>query len=167
MILSGSCSVMTNAQVAAYVAEAPAQPLDVARCIEGLADYVAEVTEWVCQQQGTLAPLVYSTAGDDVARIQARYGAQQASAAVEAFFAASLALAQRGVDHFIVAGGETYGAVMQRLLVGALNIGPQIAPGVPWVRAANAARFFALKSGNFGYERFFFTAQDFYQKDNK
>ncbi len=168
VILSGSCSVMTNAQVAAYATEAPALPLDVARCMEGLGDYVAEVTEWVCQQQSILAPLVYSTAGDAVARIQARYGAKQASAAVEAFFAAlALALAQRGFDHFIVAGGETSGAVMQRLQVGALYIGPQIAPGVPWVRAANAARFFALKSGNFGDERFFFTAQDFYQKDNK
>ncbi|MBG6248345.1 MAG: hypothetical protein EKD82_12700 [Candidatus Symbiopectobacterium sp. PLON1] len=56
----------------------------------------------------------------------------------------ALALTQRGFDHFIVAGGETSGAVMQRLQVGALYIGPQIAPGVPWVRAANAARFFAL-----------------------
>lgn len=168
VILSGSCSVMTNAQVAAYAAEAPALPLDVARCMEGFADYVAEVTQWVCQQQGALAPLVYSTAGDDVARIQARYGAKPASAAVEAFFAAlALALAEHGFDHFIVAGGETSGAVMQRLQVGALYIGPQIAPGVPWVRAANTARFFALKSGNFGDQRFFFTAQDFYQKDNK
>lgn len=168
VILSGSCSVMTNAQVAAYAAEAPAQPLDVARCIDNLDDYVNDMAEWVDHQQGALAPLVYSTAGDDVARIQARYGAQQASAAVENFFAQlALKLAQQGVDHFIVAGGETSGAVMQRLQVGALRIGPQIAPGVPWVRAVDAPRFFALKSGNFGDERFFFTAQDFYQKDNK
>ncbi|MBG6248346.1 MAG: four-carbon acid sugar kinase family protein [Candidatus Symbiopectobacterium sp. PLON1] len=51
VILSGSCYVMTNAQVAAYAAEAPALPLDVACCIEGLADYVAKVTEWVCQHR--------------------------------------------------------------------------------------------------------------------
>lgn len=168
VILSGSCSVMTNAQVAAYAAQAPTLSLEVARCITALDGYVDEVADWVCRQQGALAPLVHSTAGDDVARIQARYGAQQASTAVEAFFAQlALTLAQQGVDHFIVAGGETSGAVMQRLQVGALLIGPQIAPGVPWVRAANAPRFFALKSGNFGDERFFFTAQDFYQKENK
>ena len=168
VILSGWCSVMTNAQVAAYAAQAPSLPIDVARCLDDPAGYGDEVAAWVCRQRGALAPLVYSTAGNALAAIQARYGAQQASAAVEACFAHIAArLEHDGFDHFIVAGGETSGAVMQRLRVSALHIGPQIAPGVPWVRDVDAPRFFALKSGNFGDERFFFTAQDFYQKDDK
>jgi uncharacterized protein YgbK (DUF1537 family) len=56
-----------------------------------------------------------------------------------------------------VAGGETAGAVMRALGVERLEIGPEIAPGVPWCFAESAGRpiAVALKSGNFGAETFF------------
>ncbi|WP_438829488.1 nucleotide-binding domain containing protein [Brucella pinnipedialis] len=38
-------------------------------------------------------------------------------------------------------------------------MGPQIAPGVPWVRGIGKPLSLALKSGNFGTEAFFFEAQ--------
>ena len=41
------------------------------------------------------------------------------------------ALAAQGVRRFVIAGGETSGAVVSALKVEALEIGPQIAPGVP------------------------------------
>ncbi|WP_412841921.1 nucleotide-binding domain containing protein [Aeromonas dhakensis] len=41
-------------------------------------------------------------------------------------------------------------------------MGPQIAPGVPWVRATDAPLSLALKSGNFGDETFFSRAQEFF-----
>lgn len=166
-ILSGSCSVMTNAQVAAYSARAPALPVDVVRCMDDPSGYVDDVASWVCRQDAEWAPIVYSTVGAELGSVQTRYGAQAASAAIESFFAQlAVRLKQAGINHFIVAGGETSGAVMQQLQVNAMYIGPQIAPGVPWVRSANDNLFFALKSGNFGDEQFFFTAQNFY-KDNK
>ncbi len=64
-----------------------------------------------------------------------------------------------GYDQFIVAGGETSGIVTQSLGITGFHIGPQIAPGVPWVRATGKPISLALKSGNFGGERFFFDAQ--------
>lgn len=69
------------------------------------------------------------------------------------------ALAQRGIQTFIVAGGETSGAVGQALDCQQLEVGPTIAPGVPWLKARERERYVAFKSGNFGDEDFFFRAQ--------
>ncbi|TNF58992.1 MAG: hypothetical protein EP307_11205, partial [Rhodobacteraceae bacterium] len=54
-------------------------------------------------------------------------------------------------------GGETSGAVTQALGVADLDIGPEIAPGVPWCFATSGGRpiALALKSGNFGATSFF------------
>ena len=61
-----------------------------------------------------------------------------------------------GVGAFVVAGGETSGAVVEALGVRALAIGPEIAPGVPWTRAlGDRPLWLALKSGNFGGDDFF------------
>ncbi|EFH12403.1 YgbK domain protein [Pseudoroseomonas cervicalis ATCC 49957] len=162
IVLSGSCSQMTNAQVAAYRAAAPSLLVEVERCIAE-PGYADELAEWVLAQPiSGPAPLVYATTDPEkLKEIQARFGAAEASEAVERVFGA---LAQRlrdaGFDQFIVAGGETSGVVTQSLGIRGFHIGPQIAPGVPWVRAVEAPISLALKSGNFGAERFFFDAQD-------
>jgi uncharacterized protein YgbK (DUF1537 family) len=52
--------------------------------------------------------------------------------------------------------------VTQALGVKAFHIGPQIAPGVPWVRAIDAPLSLALKSGNFGSDDFFDKAQEYF-----
>ena len=56
-----------------------------------------------------------------------------------------------------MAGGETSGAVTQALGVDHLEIGQEIAPGVPWTFCETAGHRIALtlKSGNFGAETFF------------
>ena len=57
---------------------------------------------------------------------------------------------------FVVAGGETSGAVVQALDVRALRIGPQIDPGVPATATLDEQPVaLALKSGNFGSVDFF------------
>jgi len=63
----------------------------------------------------------------------------------------------RGVTRLISAGGETSGAVVGGLALSQLEIGPEIAPGVPMMRAGDAL-VVALKSGNFGGPEFFETA---------
>ena len=63
-----------------------------------------------------------------------------------------------GVTRLIVAGGETSGAVVNGLGVTALEIGPEIDPGVPWTRAVGRELVLALKSGNFGAADFFVKA---------
>ena len=69
-------------------------------------------------------------------------------------------LAQRGFTRLIVAGGETSGAVIHSLGVTALEIGPEIDPGVPWTLSSGAGPHLALalKSGNFGADDFFLKA---------
>ncbi|WP_038929681.1 nucleotide-binding domain containing protein, partial [Yersinia pestis] len=86
----------------------------------------------------------------------------QASLAVEAAFAGlANELLARGVNTFIVAGGETSGTVVKQLGVNMLEIGQSIAPGVPWVRDPQRGLMLALKSGNFGNEHFFVAAQEY------
>ncbi|UXI04678.1 3-oxo-tetronate kinase [Photobacterium sp. TY1-4] len=163
VILSGSCSVMTNRQVAAYQSQAPHFALDVQSCLSE-PHYVDTVYDWVVSHLGsTLAPMVYATAEPEILHaIQAAYGAQASSQAVEQFFHRLVQrLQQHGVTNFIVAGGETSGVVTQSLNVKGFYIGPQIAPGVPWVKATDQPLSLALKSGNFGDEQFFTTAQGF------
>lgn len=163
VVLSGSCSEMTNRQVAHYRQHAPALALQVEACLTN-PDYPAELARWVQAQPRTPAPLVYATTSPvELARIQETHGQQAASDAVEHCFARLACLLQEaGVDRFIIAGGETSSRVTQALGVKAFHIGPQIAPGVPWVRAIDAPLSLALKSGNFGGDDFFDKAQEYF-----
>ena len=120
---------MTNAQVAAYRQSAPAQAVDVVRCLND-AGYADELFAWVTSQPaGDLAPLVYATTDPtNLSQIKKQLGADEASAAVERTFGKlATLLAGEGFDTFIVAGGETSGIVVQSLGVTGFHIGPQIA----------------------------------------
>ncbi|WP_024911726.1 3-oxo-tetronate kinase [Chania multitudinisentens] len=164
VVLSGSCSTMTNKQVNRYRQQAAAQAIDVARCINETARsaYAAELCHWV-EHHATaeLAPLLYATAEpQQLQQTQQLYGTQTASLAVEALFSeVTQRLQQQGFSRFIVAGGETSGVVTQALKLHGFHIGPCISPGVPWVRAIEQPVSLALKSGNFGDENFFARAQ--------
>ena len=154
LVLSGSCSAMTQKQVAHYAAENPSYRLDPLALDR---DGVQPVLDWLEGQGGV--PLVYATAApDQVKAVQRVLGRERAGAVVEAALA-DIAVARRnaGVRRFVVAGGETSGAVTQALNVCQLDIGAEIAPGVPWcVAESGGARIaLALKSGNFGEEGFF------------
>jgi uncharacterized protein YgbK (DUF1537 family) len=82
----------------------------------------------------------------------------EAGALVErALAAAALAARDLGARRFVVAGGESSGQVTRALGIDRLDIGPEIAPGVPWCffEIAGTSAAIALKSGNFGSETFF------------
>jgi uncharacterized protein YgbK (DUF1537 family) len=67
-------------------------------------------------------------------------------------------LVQSGVRRLVVAGGETSGAVVDRLGIPGFLVGAEIAAGVPVLRAVGAkdgGMLLALKSGNFGGPEFF------------
>jgi uncharacterized protein YgbK (DUF1537 family) len=103
-------------------------------------------------------PLAYSSAAPaDVARLQEKYGTEKLAAALDGFFAdVAEGLTRSGVTRLVVAGGETSGAVMARLGIDAVTIGPEIDPGVPLLAASGGRKLgLALKSGNFGAEDFF------------
>lgn len=164
VVFSGSCSVMTNQQVAVYKDKAPHFAIDVKACLTD-EDYSNHVFDWVMTNiESEFAPLVYATADATTLKaIQQEFGAQASSHAVEQFFSQlAIKLQQHGVKNFIVAGGETSGVVTQSLAVKGFHIGPQIAPGVPWVKSVEGELSLALKSGNFGDENFFAKAQSFF-----
>ncbi|AIA73089.1 3-oxo-tetronate kinase [Pectobacterium atrosepticum] len=165
VVLSGSCSVMTNKQVAHYLKQAAGRAIDVARCLESddaQQSYAQELADWVkAHRDDALAPLLYATSSpDELAQIQQRWGAEASSHAVEKLFAAvARQLQEDGFKRFIIAGGETSSIVVQTLGIHAFHIGPSISPGVPWVRSTTHPLSLALKSGNFGDEDFFARAQ--------
>ncbi|MDF7628638.1 four-carbon acid sugar kinase family protein [Erwiniaceae bacterium L1_55_4] len=162
VVISGSCSQMTNRQVQAYRQQAPSHEVLVERCLDDAEGYAQELCDWVAaNHQQPLAPLLFATAdAQQLQAIQQQYGAARSSEAVEHLFAAvTRELKSRGWQRFIVAGGETSGVVAQSLGVTAFHIGPMISPGVPWVRDIQQPLSLALKSGNFGDEQFFARAQ--------
>ena len=162
VVLSGSCSQMTQRQVSVYRQLAPAQEVQVERCLQDADGYALQLCDWVAaNSHQALAPLLFATAdAQQLQLIQQQYGARRSSEAVEQLFAAvTRELQRRGWQRFIVAGGETSGVVAQSLGVTAFHIGPTISPGVPWVRDIQQPLSLALKSGNFGDEDFFHRAQ--------
>jgi uncharacterized protein YgbK (DUF1537 family) len=151
--LSGSCSIMTRRQIAAHKKVAPIYEINAADVINKNLK-LDDVIKWIIEQDGL--PLVYSSADpDDVKAVQAKYGLKRSSEALECFFAdLACGLVANGVTRIITAGGETSGAVVEALNISQLEIGPEIAAGVPALRA-NSDLVLALKSGNFGSEDFF------------
>lgn len=151
-ILSGSCSAATRAQVAAH--EGPKLEATAEAVMSGALDG-AKIAEWMLAQRGV--PLAYSSAEPEtVAAAQATFGREAVAGAIErAMGEAAVALVAGGVHRLVAAGGETSGAVVEALGVAAMEIGPEIAPGVPALRAAGRDLTLALKSGNFGGPDFF------------
>ncbi len=161
LILAGSCSAATRGQVqAAIAAGLPTLHLDPLALASGEMS-AAHIIAWVKDQPADQPPLVYSSADPDaVAAAQSKLGREKAGAIVEeALAATAIGLADAGFSRMIVAGGETSGAVVNGLGVTALEIGPEIDPGVPWTRAIGGRDIvLALKSGNFGAPDFFLKA---------
>ena len=157
-IISGSCSEMTNAQVAHWAASRPAFKLDPRQLVKGPAQ-VEEAVAWATERVPRGPVLVYATSSpEDVKAAQNDLGVEQAGAVVEKALAhVAQALVSAGVRKLVVAGGETSGAVVSALGVRALRIGPQIDPGVPWTLSLGSEPpiALALKSGNFGAVDFF------------
>ncbi len=158
VMLAGSCSAATRGQIeAAIAAGTPSFRIDPLAIADGSVSPRA-VVDWVAASADTV-PLVYSSADPEAVRAaQARLGRERAGELVEHFLAdVAAALRERGYARFLVAGGETSGAVVGALGVSALLIGPEIDPGVPWTRSLGDDRpvALALKSGNFGGVDFF------------
>ncbi|MHB0952466.1 MAG: 3-oxo-tetronate kinase [Allorhizobium sp.] len=160
-ILAGSCSAATRGQI--EVAEAAGLPvlrLDITAVAEGR-QTAADLANWVIAAQGDRPPLIYSSADPaELIDIQARMGRHESGALVERTLAdVARRLKDAGFSRFLIAGGETSGAIVEALGVKVLLIGPEIDPGVPWTRSiAGPDLALALKSGNFGARNFFLKA---------
>ncbi len=159
LVIAGSCSSATNRQVAWMQSKIPCWTVDVAQLIEQPEQTLGQVMAWARENDAD-APLLISSSAlpDQVAEIQGRHGASVAAEAIESFLSdvATKLVSDLGVGRLVVAGGETSGAVVSKLGIRALRIGPEICPGVPWTETMGDQRLaLALKSGNFGEDDFF------------
>jgi uncharacterized protein YgbK (DUF1537 family) len=157
-VLSGSCSVATNGQVALWMqSRRPAFRIDPRQLAAGQ-PVAREALDWADIRVRSEPVLIYATATlDDVKAAQREIGVERAGALVEQALAEiAKGLVQMGVRKLVVAGGETSGAVVGALGIRALRIGSQIDPGVPWTESLDGRPIaLALKSGNFGSADFF------------
>jgi uncharacterized protein YgbK (DUF1537 family) len=122
---------------------------------------VATALEWAKEKLSAGPILIHASAAPDaVAAAQKTLGREKAGEIVETALAGiAIGLVAAGVRRLVVAGGETSGAVVQALGVKALQIGPQIDPGVPATLSLGKPNLaLALKSGNFGGGGFFLKA---------
>jgi 3-dehydrotetronate 4-kinase len=157
--LAGSCSQATLGQIASAEQVMPVLHLDPDRVIGGK-DEARRALAWAKDRLDKGPLLIASSATpDQVAALQARHGRDAAGHAIEQAMAdIAEGLVQAGVRRLVVAGGETSGAVVDRLRIPGFLVGEEIAPGVPVLRAVGAEAgemLLALKSGNFGGQAFF------------
>jgi len=165
VMLAGSCSAATRRQVdVALAAGTPALRIDPLAIAAGTLT-IADAVAFALAAPAGRAPLIYSSADPAaVAEIQDKLGRAVAGDTVERFLGAvARELLQHGTTRFLVAGGETSGAVVNALGIETLSIGPEIDPGVPWTLASGVDGTpvaLALKSGNFGAGDIFLKAWD-------
>jgi len=160
VVLSGSCSEATRAQVSHMRERAPLFRIDPIAAAAGR-DIAEEALDWASPRLGDRPILISATASpEEVTATQEALGRERAGALVEQTLAAiASGLAAKGARRFVVAGGETAGAIVQALGITGLRIGWQIDPGVPWTMSlGEPALALALKSGNFGAPDFFLRA---------
>ena len=138
-ILAGSCSAATRTQIERAEASMPVRRLDIEALTSG-PDGVAAALDWAAQRldQGPVL-LASSAAPDEVERLKSKLGENVGARIEEALAAIAEGLIARGVRRLVVAGGETSGAVADRLAIKALEIGPELAPGVPLMRRLDGA----------------------------
>lgn len=155
-ILSASCSTATRAQLQnARQHGLPMHQMDPLLLAQG-PQHAKELLDWALQNSARPFCVYASESPEVVAEVQNKLGREKAGALVEeAMGQLAVNLHAAGVNRFIVAGGETSGAVVSALKATALCIGPQIAPGVPWTGTVQNTLALALKSGNFGGPDFF------------
>jgi uncharacterized protein YgbK (DUF1537 family) len=157
--LAGSCSQATLQQIANAEKTMAVLHLDPERVVAG-PDEVRRALTWASERiSGGPVLIASSSTPDQVQALQSRHGRDAAGHAIEQAMAdIAEALVRSGVRRLVVAGGETSGAVVDRLRIPGFLIGAEIAAGVPVLRAVGAkdgAMLLALKSGNFGGAEFF------------
>jgi len=165
-ILAGSCSQMTLKQIEVAKKFYPHFRVQPGELHSQFESTLEKVLHWAAEHRSNHDPLLVYTSGapDEIAQNQKILGVEQAGYLCETFLASVASkFVDDGITQLIVAGGETAGAIVTKLGLDLLRIGPEIDPGVPWTLASCGAKeiALALKSGNFGSEEFFVSAWHF------
>lgn len=152
-ILAGSLSRATQEQVRNF--DGPTLTLNVQDLVDGGAALrkATDFVEYSLAKGPTLITTDHNSFGASVA---GGLTPAEVSRRIElAMGDIAVSLEQLGVRRFIVAGGETSGAVAEALGLQSARIGPDISVGVPWIVAEERGLAVAFKSGNFGGPSFF------------
>ena len=163
-VIAGSCSEATREQLAQIAKHAPLLQLDPL----ALANDADLPNRLAAQALENGAPIVIASTAtpETVAAARSTIGENVGEHIEAALGQIAVKLAAGGVTRFVIAGGETSGAVANAFGASTFEVGEEIAPGVPWARMAHAdgAFDFAFKSGNFGGPDFFIKALDLLQE---
>ena len=163
VIFAGSCSSRTLEQIRYFENQGyPTLKLDVSKIANGKSQ-TYEVTNWAFAQPSEQPILIYTSSNiDERTSLNDPGFSESLGYKVENYFAKiARQFKTAGFRQFVVAGGETSGAVVKGLGVDLLYIDKEIDPGVPWtISQEDSPIGLALKSGNFGELDFFKKAFD-------
>ena len=153
ILLAGSCSAATQAQVRRYLARGGRGIMADAEKLATGEQSAKQIEAAACALTAG-SVLVYSAGSGGV---DTQNGDSGAAAQLEELMAElACAAVKNGYTRVIVAGGETSGAVTKSLGFNAFQISESVAPGVPVMIPCSAKHLrLVLKSGNFGDEDFF------------
>jgi uncharacterized protein YgbK (DUF1537 family) len=153
VVLAGSCAEQTRAQLDHFERTHPVLRLDLLAIAED-PQRIDDAFIWMREklQQGPIAVAVQSSP-EAVAAAQKRFGRKGAGKRGEKLLGRiAVELHRSGIRRFVVAGGETSGAVLDALKVKALDTGPYIAGAgaAQAVTVGDDPISFHLKSGKLG-----------------
>src|SRR3712207_2168682 len=154
LLLAGSCSAATLAQVAEAKAVFPSFRLDPVRTTSSV-QMLEEACAWLQAQPTGRPRLIYSSAtpAEREAAIAAM-GSRTAEHLEDVLGALAVHAAAAGTRRFVVAGGETSGAVVSALGIRQVLVEDELEAGVPWCTTEGRRPLrLLLKSGNFGSSR--------------
>ena len=151
-MLAGSCAERTEEQIQAFEKHRPVLRIAVEDIMSD-PETAQRALGWSRTHLAT-GPVTIATTSppDKVAAAQERFGRRRAAEAVEnALGQIACGLREQGVRRFLVAGGETSGAILDHLGVRALQSGAFEAPGLArTVSTGPDPMSFHLKSGKLG-----------------
>jgi uncharacterized protein YgbK (DUF1537 family) len=142
LVLAGSCSATTLAQVALARRTLPSFRLEPSGTMRD------DALRWLKEHATGQPVMVYSSAPPEE-----RAGQDAAEAFEQTLGRLAAAAVDLGYRRIVVAGGETSGAVVNALGVDSVEIAAEEDRGVPWCLSTGEPRLaLLLKSGNFGRE---------------
>jgi uncharacterized protein YgbK (DUF1537 family) len=154
LVLAGSCSAATLTQVSEARAAFPSYRLDPVRTPDP-ARMLDEARAWLKAQPAGRPRLIYSSATPAEREAgMAAMGPRTAEHLESVLGALAVDAASTGTRRFLVAGGETSGAVVSALGVRQVLVEDEVEAGVPWCTTGGSRPVrLLLKSGNLGSGR--------------
>lgn len=154
VVLAGSCADQTAAQLAHFARRHPVFALDLLAVDADPSLLERTLGEARAALAHGAVAIAASATPDAVAAAQRRFGRHGAARRVERLLGSiAKALHRDGIRRFVIAGGETSGAILEALQVAALDISPYLGPGT--ARAVTCGPdpiSFHLKPGKLGTE---------------